>query len=106
MFHLIIFLTVMKLGLTQVPSHLNQSSLEDIYSPTQDLILSDKVNYKSEIRICAKGESICIPSNYSKFDLPNEDEQTLASIFPYWFQSFKLDFFLKKFSPDWPTPIA
>ncbi len=23
-------------------------------------------------RICAKGDAICIPSNYSKFDLPNE----------------------------------
>ena len=23
-------------------------------------------------RVCAKGQAICIPSNYSKFDLPNE----------------------------------
>ena len=22
--------------------------------------------------MCAKGQAICIPSNYSKFDLPNE----------------------------------
>ena len=27
-------------------------------------------------KICAKGDAICIPSNYSKFDLPNELERT------------------------------
>ena len=29
---------------------------------------------KIEPRICAKGESICIPNDYSKFDLPNETQ--------------------------------
>jgi hypothetical protein len=33
-----------------------------------------------ELRVCAKGESICIPANYSKFDLPNEDETTQVSV--------------------------
>ena len=33
-----------------------------------------------ELKICAKGESICIPANYSKFDLPNEDETTQVSV--------------------------
>ena len=28
-------------------------------------------------RVCAKGDAICIPSNYSKFDLPNEDLTTV-----------------------------
>ncbi len=30
-------------------------------------------------RVCAKGDAICIPSNYSKFDLPNET-QTLVNV--------------------------
>ena len=33
-----------------------------------------------KLKICAKGESICIPANYSKFDLPNEDELTQVSV--------------------------
>ena len=28
-------------------------------------------------RVCAKGDAICIPSNYSKFDLPNETLTTV-----------------------------
>ena len=28
--------------------------------------------------ICAKGNSICIPDNYSKFDLPNETQTTVS----------------------------
>ena len=27
-------------------------------------------------KICAKGDAICIPANYSKFDLPNELQRT------------------------------
>ena len=27
-------------------------------------------------KVCAKGDAICIPANYSKFDLPNEFERT------------------------------
>jgi len=30
--------------------------------------------------VCAKGEAICIPSNYSKFDLPNEVAQTVVNV--------------------------
>ena len=30
-------------------------------------------------RVCAKGDAICIPRNYSKFDLPNET-QTLVNV--------------------------
>ncbi len=30
-------------------------------------------------RVCAKGDAICIPSNYSKFDLPNET-QTVVNV--------------------------
>ena len=41
----------------------------------------EKINLPAgELKICAKGESICIPANYSKFDLPNEDEQTQVSV--------------------------
>ena len=29
-------------------------------------------------RICAKGNAICIPSNYSKFDLPDESLTTVS----------------------------
>ena len=29
-------------------------------------------NGQRSSRVCAKGQAICIPSNYSKFDLPNE----------------------------------
>ena len=32
-------------------------------------------------KICAKGDAICIPSNYSKFDLPNELERTEVRLF-------------------------
>ena len=28
-------------------------------------------------RVCAKGDAICIPSNYSKFDLPDESLTTV-----------------------------
>ena len=28
--------------------------------------------------VCAKGNSICIPQNYSKFDLPNETQTTVS----------------------------
>ena len=28
-------------------------------------------------KVCAKGDAICIPSNYSKFDLPNETLTTV-----------------------------
>ena len=31
-------------------------------------------------KVCAKGEAICIPSNYSKFDLPNETAQTIVNV--------------------------
>ena len=31
-------------------------------------------------KVCAKGEAICIPSNYSKFDLPNESAQTVVNV--------------------------
>ena len=30
-------------------------------------------------KVCAKGDAICIPSNYSKFDLPNET-QTIVNV--------------------------
>ena len=30
-------------------------------------------------KVCAKGDAICIPSNYSKFDLPNET-QTVVNV--------------------------
>ena len=30
------------------------------------------LSFRSSSRVCAKGQAICIPSNYSKFDLPNE----------------------------------
>lgn len=29
-------------------------------------------------RVCAKGDAICIPSNYSKFDLPDESLTTVS----------------------------
>ena len=34
---------------------------------------------QSQSRICAKGNSICIPRDYSKFDLPNET-QTVVNV--------------------------
>ena len=42
--------------------------------------IEEKINFPDELKICAKGQSICIPANYSKFDLPNEDDQTLVSV--------------------------
>ena len=33
---------------------------------------------KTQTSICAKGNSICIPTNYSKFDLPNETQTTVS----------------------------
>ena len=32
---------------------------------------------ETDFIICAKGNSICIPANYSKFDLPNESSTTV-----------------------------
>ena len=36
------------------------------------LIFSHSIADETCSRVCAKGQAICIPSNYSKFDLPNE----------------------------------
>ena len=33
--------------------------------------------HTDEKHICAKGDAICIPSNYSKFDLPDESLTTV-----------------------------
>jgi hypothetical protein len=33
-----------------------------------------------ELKVCAKGESICIPANYSKFDLPYRNEFNVIDI--------------------------
>ena len=41
--------------------------------------LSGEPKQSSQSSICAKGNSICIPHNYSKFDLPNET-QTMVSV--------------------------
>ena len=35
-----------------------------------------KQNEPYRPKVCAKGDAICIPANYSKFDLPNELERT------------------------------
>ena len=39
---------------------------------------------KQRKKICAKGDAICIPSNYSKFDLPNELERTVVRLYYKW----------------------
>ena len=46
--------------------------------PTQHCTVKPKDDEEDPFkrRICAKGDAICIPSNYSKFDLPNELERT------------------------------
>ena len=44
--------------------------------PTQHCAIKPKNSEAFTRRICAKGDAICIPSNYSKFDLPNELERT------------------------------
>ena len=44
--------------------------------PTQHCAIKPKSPEAFTRRICAKGDAICIPSNYSKFDLPNELERT------------------------------
>ena len=36
------------------------------------LLSANQENAKTQSTICAKGNSICIPEDYSKFDLPNE----------------------------------
>ena len=55
--------------------------------PTQHCTIKPKPEPYAR-RICAKGDAICIPSNYSKFDLPNELERTevLKHIVLYIFQ--------------------
>ena len=45
-------------------------------TPTQHCTIKPKNPEPYKRRICAKGDAICIPSNYSKFDLPNELERT------------------------------
>ena len=40
--------------------------------------LSGEAKPVLQTSICAKGNSICIPQNYSKFDLPNETQTTVS----------------------------
>ena len=40
--------------------------------------LSGEPKPNLQTTICAKGNSICIPKNYSKFDLPNETQTTVS----------------------------
>ena len=49
-------------------------------SKRSDLSESDLSNPDSngKPRVCAKGDAICIPSNYSKFDLPDESLTTVS----------------------------
>ena len=58
----------------QVSSLMNHSD-DQTFEATKRFPMNNK-----ELKICAKGESICIPANYSKFDLPNEDETTQVSV--------------------------
>ena len=37
-------------------------------------LLSASINARSQLTFCAKGNSICIPQDYSRFDLPNETQ--------------------------------
>ena len=43
-------------------------------APIQHCIKKQNEPYRP--KVCAKGDAICIPANYSKFDLPNELERT------------------------------
>ena len=42
-------------------------------------LAGDQEHHPSQTTICAKGNSICIPTDYSKFDLPNES-QTVVNV--------------------------
>jgi len=72
----ILYFSLTHLGAFQVSSLLNQS-IEENFSKQES-------NFQSLTKVCAKGDSICIPLNYSKYDLPNEDEQTLVNIFIFF----------------------
>lgn len=53
-----------------------------IWSPLSLLWLASTLSGEPKLSprasICAKGNSICIPDNYSKFDLPNETQTTVS----------------------------
>ena len=42
----------------------------------RDAFELDKINKRP--KVCAKGDAICIPANYSKFDLPDESLTTVS----------------------------
>ena len=50
-----------------------------VSSPVQHCSKTTHITEEYKPRICAKGDAICIPANYSKFDLPNELERTEVS---------------------------
>lgn len=56
----------------------NQSSLHKAEEMNDDDNVDDLVD-QVKVKVCAKGDAICIPSNYSKFDLPNET-QTVVNV--------------------------
>ncbi|XP_040575659.1 glycine receptor subunit alpha-2 [Lepeophtheirus salmonis] len=59
-----------------------QKLTEEPYHSNERVPLSDLVDSDDAFRyakVCAKGDAICIPRNYSKFDLPNET-QTVVNV--------------------------
>ena len=45
-------------------------------------------------KLCVKGDIICIPSNYSKFELPNVNSATEVQKYPNFLSPSRYDFFL------------
>lgn len=43
-----------------------------------DPFASSAASVEIKPRVCAKGDAICIPANYSKFDLPDESLTTVS----------------------------
>ena len=70
---------------TQKLSSSEKASREVCNTPTVTIPIQackpQKPSKPSRPKVCAKGDAICIPANYSKFDLPNESERTQVIYF-------------------------
>ena len=64
-------------ALTTTSSTTMESSTNLIRIPRDVSDTSDTELLPAKLRVCAKGDAICIPANYSKFDLPNETLTTV-----------------------------
>ena len=64
-------------ALTTTSSTTMDSASNNLIRIPRDVSDTFDLQGPAKLRICAKGDAICIPANYSKFDLPNETLTTV-----------------------------